>query len=180
LVQQRLAVKQRHDGQQHGFNGLAPGPLVSAPTVQNAHAHSSVFVHIGVAALSVKLFETGITHLPQLYTSVTFLFLSVLLAVLVLRKAEYLPHFLLTYLFVLLPFFISNGILTGAITPQPVVAYNNSYNLGIRLHTIPVEDVFYGMLLLLLNTIGFEWLKNKKPAEQTAISLTIDEEVKKK
>ena len=50
FIQQRLAVQERHDGQQHGFDGLAPGPLVSAPRVQNAHAHFPIFIQVGVHA----------------------------------------------------------------------------------------------------------------------------------
>ena len=41
---------------------------------------------------------------------------------------------------------------------------NNSENLGLRLLTIPVEDVFYGMLLVQMNVFVFEWIRSKKPS----------------
>ena len=44
-----------------------------------------------------------------------------------------------------IPFLIVNGLLTSI----PVVLYNDAENLGIRIYTIPVEDVFYGYALLL-------------------------------
>ena len=54
LVQQGLVVQQRHEGEQHGLNGLAPAPLLTAPRVQNADAHLARFLHFGVhARLSV-------------------------------------------------------------------------------------------------------------------------------
>ena len=66
--------------------------------------------------------------------------------------------FLVSYLIVLIPFLIVNGFLTAI----PVVLYDDMENLGIRIYTIPFEDMFYGMLLVMMNVAGFERMRNKK------------------
>ena len=113
--------------------------------------------------LALILVLGAIYHIQQLYTSVTFLLLAALLSYLAINKASFLPVFYIAFIANLLPFFLSNGILTGSWIDQPVVWYNNSHNLQIRLGTIPMEDVFYGMLLQLANTTGF-WLLQKRKA----------------
>jgi lycopene cyclase domain-containing protein len=108
----------------------------------------------------VVLFFVGLTQIPRLYTSVTFISLAVFLSVVIIKGATWLPMFLLTFLVIQLPFFISNGILTGSFLGRTVVWYSPAHNMGLRMLTIPVEDVFYGMLLLVMNVAGMEWRRN--------------------
>jgi lycopene cyclase domain-containing protein len=72
-----------------------------------------------------------------------------------------------TYLILLVPFFLVNGILTGTGLPEPVVRYNNAENLGVRLFSIPVEDVFYGFSLISLNIALFELFAGRLGAGET-------------
>lgn len=118
----------------------------------NGEAH--VFSVILIAILVI----IGVLNFPRLYTSTSFLLLSLLLAILTYRRVKYMAAFYISFLLILIPFFISNGILTGSFIDQPVVLYNNKYNLGIRMFTIPLEDTFYGMLLMLMNVWLYELL----------------------
>lgn len=102
------------------------------------------------------------TQVHQWYTSVTFFGLSTYMVLLLLfKQTAYLDRFYFAFLFILIPFFIVNGILTGTGLPEPIVWYNNEENLGIRMLTIPVEDTFYGMLLILMNVSIFEFLQQR-------------------
>lgn len=111
---------------------------------------------------SVVLIITGILHIKELYTSVTFILLGTVLSAVAWKMPHILLRFFQIYLIILIPFFISNGILTGSFIDEAVVRYNDAHNLGIRLFTIPFEDAFYGMLLLLLNYAGYSWWNARK------------------
>ncbi|MDX1653298.1 MAG: lycopene cyclase domain-containing protein [Brumimicrobium sp.] len=71
------------------------------------------------------------------------------------------PYFVVSFLVILIPFLVVNGILTGAITPQPIVWYNEEHIMGPRIYTIPVEDIFYNFFMLFPVVIIHEWLDRK-------------------
>lgn len=113
----------------------------------------------------------GITFMSRLYTGLTCNLLAFLVFYLsVIRKEKWLSNFYFMYLVILLPFFIVNGLLTGTGLDAPVVWYNDNENVGFRILTIPIEDVFYGMLMLLLNTFLFEMFLKSRAKKETAHS----------
>jgi lycopene cyclase domain-containing protein len=94
----------------------------------------------------------------KLYTASTLAVLGAyMMQLLVITRAQWLGRFYLGYLVSIIPFLIVNGVLTA----MPVVIYNNSENLNIRLGTIPVEDMLYMMLLLLMNIGIYERLQKR-------------------
>ncbi len=70
-------------------------------------------------------------------------------------------RFYLAYFISLLPFYIVNGILTAI----PIVTYNNNENMGFRVGSIPFEDHFYAMSLLLINLFFYEYFRTSAKAK---------------
>lgn len=113
---------------------------------------------------SLTLLITGLVFIDRLYTSVTFI--STAIVCLVLKfvfKIDWFGKAVSVYVILLIPFLIVNGILTGTGISESVVRYNNSENLNFRILTIPVEDVFYGFEMILLNL--FIYLKLSKKSK---------------
>jgi lycopene cyclase domain-containing protein len=50
-------------------------------------------------------------------------------------------------------------VLTGTGIEAPVVWYNNAENLGIRLGTIPIEDIGYAFTMIFGNILLIERFK---------------------
>ncbi|MEM7162353.1 MAG: lycopene cyclase domain-containing protein [Bacteroidota bacterium] len=128
-------------------------------------SYSTFFISLILGGLLIIL---GLVFSHQDYTFWTFLPLGLYILLLeFVLKVNWLAHFYVSYLWVLIPFFTVNGLLTGSFIEGEVVWYNNAENFGIRMGTIPIEDTFYGMLLLIAIVHIYESLKKmnemKKP-----------------
>lgn len=124
--------------------------------------HQKNKADITLKTLAAALLIAGIIFYDKYYTSWTCILNAVFIAMIYLWKNYFknfdAASFLVSYGLCLIPFLIVNGFLTAI----PVVIYNDHENLGIRVFTIPVEDIFYGMLLVLFNIVLYEKLINRK------------------
>jgi len=120
--------------------------------------------HASKISILIALFTLlpAIFFFPRLYTAVNFL-LATLLVILFsfILHVSWLGKFYRAYLVLLVPFFLVNGVLTGTGIHGAVVWYNNAENMGIRILTIPVEDLIYGFNLILINVSLYEYFKKK-------------------
>lgn len=110
--------------------------------------------------IAAALFIIALTLHERHYTFYTFLFTSLFIAIIYVFRNYFRQFnstvFLIAYVIILIPFLVVNGFLTAI----PVVLYDDAQNLAFRIYTIPFEDVFYGMLLVMINIIIFEKLRN--------------------
>lgn len=99
-------------------------------------------------------------NLDKTYTVVNSVLLILLLSTALLDKTQVLNMYFISFLIILIPFFIVDAILTGTFIEEEVVWYNNSEITGIRLLTVPVEDIGYAFNLILLNLLLTEKFRN--------------------
>ena len=134
------------------------------PRVKEKNWGRPLLMLMGVLFFVAAAFTYG-----KAYTFYTALFNALFIAILFLFQKWFkgfnASAFFVSYLIVVIPFLVVNGFLTGI----PVVLYNDAENFGLRIfsflpwpmNNIPVEDIFYGMLLILMNVALFERLRNK-------------------
>lgn len=89
----------------------------------------------------------------RMYTFVTFVLLSILSLWFFIKYKKWHAYFIVGYIISLIPFFIVNGLLTSI----PIVLYDDTENIAFRWFTIPFEDSFYMLALLMLNTLIMKW-----------------------
>ena len=126
---------------------------------------------IGICALLIAVFRN------HAYTLFAFALLAVLLFIAqFVVKVTWLTRFYFTYEILLLPFLIVNGLLTGTGLKAPIVWYNNVENMNLRIWTIPIEDIFYGMSMVLLNLLIYKKLDQNiyKHIKSTRTALRAD------
>jgi lycopene cyclase domain-containing protein len=126
----------------------------------NAHlpVHIARLVTLTLIAIVVfiLIFNSG-----KAYTVYAFGALLLALLVSFTGKKDVLQKFYSSFLIILLPFVIINGILTGSLIEQEVVWYNQAENLGLRIFTIPIEDFAYGFSMIYFNLLIINLLEKK-------------------
>lgn len=110
----------------------------------NEHLTKVITYVLVIVSLIMSLLYSDFT-----YTFIVFLVLPAILLLSYYFAREVVQYYLAIYPILLIPFFIINGILTGTGIEQAVFDYNSQAILGIRVFSIPIEDMFYNFSLLL-------------------------------
>ena len=99
----------------------------------------------------------------HLYTFVSLIILALILLASLFFVREVLKYYYAIFPVLVIPLLIVNGILTGTGIDQEVFSYRPMAITGIRLLTIPIEDLFFGFSLILM-TIGLTEILERKQA----------------
>jgi lycopene cyclase domain-containing protein len=133
--------------------------------------YASIFIHYVLQAYFPKLFLTEkmsriisliliaifllmvITNIGRAYSALYFSVMIIVLLIGMFEKKQLLKRFYISFLVILVPFLIINGILTGSMIADEVVWYNNEEITGIRIFTVPLEDFTYAFSLIMINLL---------------------------
>lgn len=116
---------------------------------------------------SLILIVLGTYFHDRIYTIITFYSTAmVCLYLKFIAKVDWFGKATFVYAILLIPFFIVNGVLTGAGIDGAVVRYNPDHFIGFRFLTIPIEDAFYGFELILLNIYFYKLFQAKISKKQ--------------
>jgi len=127
--------------------------LFYLPDKKESFNYRFLFIPVFLSIISAVVFYN------KYYTFTIFLFVSFLFLLLAITKPEFLKrkYFPFFLLFTFIPFGIVNYFLTSV----PVVTYESTAILGIRITTIPLEDFFYSFSLVTLYIYFYEFAKEK-------------------
>ena len=102
----------------------------------------------------------------RMYTFVCFVLTGLFLIFIQQKKAKLIVAIYRTFLVSIIPFFMVNGVLTGILTDEPIVIYDDLQNTMFRIITIPIEDFVYCLFMLGLTI----WIYESR--KENTISLT--------
>jgi len=139
--------------------------------------YSSIFIHFVITAYFPKALLSGkttriisfvliaililsvIINYQKAYTVVYFSLMIIVVAIALFINTGLLGKFYLSFLVILIPFILINGILTGTFIEGVVVWYNFAEITGLRILTIPIEDFAYGFSLIFINLMLMNYFR---------------------
>lgn len=110
--------------------------------------------------LSVILVLVISLNIDKTYTWIIGVFALTAILLSWFSSTKILNRYYLTFLVILIPFFIINGVLTGSFIDEEVFWYNSNEILGIRIFTVPVEDIMFAFSLVLFNLLAISKLES--------------------
>lgn len=117
------------------------------------------------SVLIVALLIFGLYNIDKAYTGAAFLITGLFLTASLLKlRMRFMGRFYFAFAILFIPIVLINGVLTGAFLPQAIISYDSHQLLGLRLGSIPLEELVDALLLLLLATTIYEKLAERADA----------------
>jgi len=118
-----------------------------------------IWTRILIIILILMAFAVVLFNFNKIYTVYIFSLVIAALLLSLVDTTNQISRYFISFLLILIPFIVVNAILTGSFLHHQVVWYNDQENMGIRILTIPVEDVGYAFSMVLFNLLLIPQLK---------------------
>jgi lycopene cyclase domain-containing protein len=105
------------------------------------------------AIIILSLVIVVILNWQKSYTVFIFTILIISIIAAAVFSKDLLNRFYLSFLVILIPFFLVNSLLTGTFIREPVFWYDETQILGLRIISVPIEDAGFAFSLVLLNLL---------------------------
>lgn len=123
-----------------------------------------IFLGFGALALYMLLLNYN-----RAYSLSSFGGCILTIIILTLKNPSWKTQFLQAFIVSLIPFLLINGLLTGNFTQEALVNYNPEHFSGIRITTIPLEDMFYNFSMLAMVIGGYEFMNKPGLSNQQTL-----------
>lgn len=119
----------------------------------------NLFLGISLVVLLISGILTYVFR-DRLFAFFTFFLLTIYFGYTIFRNRfkPYYTRFYLSYLITLVPFMLLKGILMAL----PATGYDPVHIIGIRIFKLPIENLGYLFLLMLINVTIYEYLKSRR------------------
>ena len=118
-----------------------------------------IWTRILIVILVLTASAVVLFNFDKIYTVYIFSLVIAALLLSLVDTTNQISRYFISFLLILIPFIVVNAILTGSFLHHQVVWYNDQENMGIRILTIPVEDVGYAFSMILFNLLLIPQLK---------------------
>lgn len=118
-------------------------------------------VFIGISLLLILVFAViAYMYRVRFYTFFVFLFTTIYLGYTIFRKQykSHLTSFYITFILMLIPYLLFSLPLTW----ETAIEYHQEQVLGVWIGMMPVENLIFLFLLLLINLTVYEYLSERK------------------
>ncbi len=113
------------------------------------------------ALLIIIAIAIALSNRQHVYTFVNFIVMAMVLLVSSFAAKQVLKYYLAIFPIIIIPFVIVSSILTGTGIEQEVYKFKPEVITGIRILTIPIEDMFYAFSLILMVLVFTHIFENK-------------------
>lgn len=117
--------------------------------------------------LLVVLFGMYLLNMDRIYSATSLSMTISMIGLSLIVNWKGFGLFIASFLLLLIPMGLFNGMLTGLLTKEALVQYNSAEFGGIRILSFPIEDIGFGFSFLIGILLLSDFIKHRLSADYT-------------